>query len=327
MNHLSTLLLLALLSYSSLGIQVVNCQNEQHLQPSFDSRTSHVLEATRVRRSTLSSVSNKNGGEPSPKTCEGSKCKVPLKPKKPIRCLKPEAPHTGFTYRPNYKRYRLDDVMVVSCHNGKRHFTLKCLDDGSWSGNFPPEDECPAPAGSSCPNVTSESFPDGHFNVSLPLLASDADLDDEQIPAAFPLKTKIDFECYPDLNLVGAKTIVCDPGYKWSFKVPLCVKSSEAPSPASMTSGPPLEIIMSIIIAGILVVVISLYLLNRWRLRVSERKRWQRYFGNYTYRSSKTHFNSSQLNSVRRSTRITTAQEMKLMKQTISPPVPITTDL
>lgn len=231
-----------------------------------------------------------------------------------VKCIKPSPPHSGFTFRPNRLKFDVDDHLIIQCHN-KVTITAKCTTDGSWSRGLP---FCPEPLGSSCPIITPDMFPDGHFNISVPIEA-----DVEGSNATFPLRSKINFSCPDGFDLRGAKTIVCDTGFKWSFKVPICREPDYISD--KRTSGHQLQIIIaSIVVTAILTLVISLYLLFRWKTRVDQRKRWQRYFGNYTYRSSKTNItrNASQLNSVRRSAR--TAQEMKLFKQTISNPVPIT---
>jgi hypothetical protein len=182
------------------------------------------------------------------------------------RCDRPRRPHSGLIIKPSLKYYTSGQIVIFQCHNGVS-ISASCQEDGQWSRGVP---FCPL-SNSSCPphppfangNVTYSPNPNGPHQ----------------------LRARANFKCNTGFEIAGAPMLICEPGYVWSYRIPSCqpIRPEKSSSSRSLLTA----VLLSIGILFSLVVVISGTLYYRWWRRKMQRKRWQRYFGNYTYRQSK----------------------------------------
>jgi hypothetical protein len=198
-------------------------------------------------------------------------------PFKGVSCESPSLPHSGMLVKPSRNRYSIGTTVIFQCHN-LASTTARCLDDGSWSRG---PQYCP-PTNTSCPDLGD--IPSGYFNITLSK-AAQKEMKTNYVPK-FPFNTKVKVTCYPGYKLDGAAILVCDPGFQWSFKKPVC-RLHLPDANVSKGSSKLTALWTSISILLTLVLLVGFTLLYRWRQRQLQRQRWQRYFTNYTYRQSK----------------------------------------
>ena len=197
----------------------------------------------------------------------------------PIFCEQPLLPHSGVIIKPSKSKYPVNTFIFFTCHNTNTA-TAKCQEDGTWSRGVP---HCP-PTNESCPNLGD--IPNGWMNVSIGKKASQLQASNPSAPK-YPFNTKVKFFCYEGYVLEGAPVLICDTGFKWSFRMPVC-RSTVSDSNASKGSSTKLTALLtSISIILTLVLLVAFFLWYRWKQRQRERKRWKRYFINYSYRQSK----------------------------------------
>ena len=210
-----------------------------------------------------------------------------------ISCDMPARPHAGLTIVTGKQQvksvFRPGDIIIYSCRQTGVKAAVKCLPDGTWHRGAP---HCPFPNEVSCPAPKVEN---GRIEGSKP----------------FQVYSSIKFKCDQNYVLEGSSKLFCLPNGKWNDTIPKCASTS--PIIESQSSSSKLTIlIICIIIIILIIILISLMLLLRWRKQQLERKRWQRYFGNYNHRQSKTNFTYNNSN------------EMKCFRQSPKPTVPST---
>jgi hypothetical protein len=194
-------------------------------------------------------------------------------------CPRPLQPHPGLFIKGQRKsKYKSGDLIIYQCHT-KLTVTAICLSDGTWSRGPP---HCP-PSEESCPVIGKISH--GQSEV---IKSEGASIDSPP----FSIGTKVRFHCAQGYELKGPSIVFCEPGHIWSYKAPICTfKKDDIPRSNATTT---LAILLtSISIIFLLTVLLILLLVYRWRKRKLQRKRWQRYFGNFNHRQSKTNITAS----------------------------------
>ena len=191
-------------------------------------------------------------------------------------CEQPVIPHSGIIVKPSKSKYAAGTLVVFQCHN-EASTTARCQEDGSWSRGL---QYCP-PTNGSCPDLGDIPF--GWMNISL---SKAAQREAKGSISKYPLNTKVKIFCFSGYKLEGATTLVCDPGFKWSFKKSEC-RPNLTEGNSSKISSKLTALLTSISFLLILVILVAVTLFYRWRQRQLQRQRWQRYFTNYTYRQSK----------------------------------------
>lgn len=181
------------------------------------------------------------------------------------RCDRPRRPHSGLIIKPSLKFYSAGQVVIFQCHNGLS-ISAACQEDGQWSRGVP---YCP-PTNQSC---SPHMFANGNVSYS------------PNPTGPFQLRARANFKCNEGFELVGAPMVVCEKEFQWSYKTPAClpIRPEKSSSSGSLLTA----VLLSIGIVFSMVLVISGTFWYRWWRRKMQRKRWQRYFGNYTYRQSK----------------------------------------
>jgi len=214
------------------------------------------------------------------------------------RCLKvtcpvPSRPHSGLkiiNLSPR-KVYTPGNIIIYSCHTGTRA-SAKCLPDGTWQRGPP---HCPPQENITCPSVP-------HFEHGTIVSNNNSNNKSFQM-----LYRSLTFRCEDNYRLEGAQSVTCLPTSKWSDVFPSCVFN-----PPPVPPSPQLTILVtSITVLLVIIFLISFILAYRWRQTQLERRRWQRYFGNYNHRQSKTNITLN-------------TNEMKCFRQSPKPTVPVT---
>ena len=221
-------------------------------------------------------------------------------------CPRPMQPNYGLSIKGLKLKQDIipvNTIIVYQCHTGEAS-TARCLANGEWSRGIPP---CPDPGNKTCPNLPL--FYHGKMNtVKHPAAPNDS--------PEYPYATKVLYKCDKGYKISGPQVIFCDKLFAWYSVPPHCVKE-ETGELVSSSQYPKLTVLLtSISIILFFVILTSMILLYRWRQRKLQRKRWQRYFGNYAYRQSKTNITNSNSD-----------QEMKLFKENIAKPAVPVTDL
>ena len=233
-------------------------------------------------------------------------------------CTFNSSSYPGILLRPKKKVFQTSELLVMQCGKDGNLATATCKSDGTWSRDPPPckvtQDEgceyrdqfrpykwslyhykyvnisIPKQAGNSNKDSTITSMKgisDSTTSGFQAINSSPAELTARKEVRKWPLNTKVSFMCESGYTLIGPPQIVCDVGYQWSFKCPFCKQDEEVPEKQAINYK--LTIIWSsITILSILILIASSLLIYKWRQRILQRKQWQRYFGDYTYRQSKT---------------------------------------
>lgn len=259
-----------------------------------------------------------------------STCKIDLKS------------HPEYKFTPRKYVYNVNEYVVVQCAKDSNSATLRCNDDGSFHRSMP---ACKASEEDGCEyseQFRSSKWPTNHYkyvNISVPrrekvgnnnkdivtskgisdsttsgFMSISASPASESLTAKkdtkkLPLRSKVSFQCEPGYTLIGPNQIVCDVKYEWTYKAPWCKQDDEIPEKQAINYKLTL-IWSSITIVSILVLIVSSLLIYKWRQRILQRKQWQRYFGDYTYRQSKTRITrpgSAAAKSNRKSTAVVTS--------------------
>lgn len=211
-------------------------------------------------------------------------------------CDRPKRTHTGLIFKPSRKTYPIGMTLVMQCHNGVI-ISASCEEGGFWTRGPP---HCP-PTNQTCPDHV---FANGNVTYT----GATA-----QVP--HPLQSHATFKCHEGYELVGAPMVVCDKGFRWSYRTPVCRPVSPDQSTSSSSS------LLNVLLVAIgillfLVLVISLSLWYYWWRQKRQREYWQRYFGNFTYaRQSKHKIQRPQSHN---NTHHSLHQEMKQFKATAS---------
>ncbi|RWS22904.1 complement control/ sushi-like repeats protein, partial [Leptotrombidium deliense] len=207
-------------------------------------------------------------------------------------CDTPPKPHTGLLIKPFANRYNAGERVLLLCLTRKDKKSILCTEDGVWDDAIM---HCPAPHPKSmyCPQVSD--IPNGSHNGS---------------KGKQKAGTRIVFKCNNNYLLNGTPWIYCQADGTWTGKVPSCSVKSTSVS-IERTSSKLTVLWTCIAVVFVLILVIIAVLLLRWRQRQLQRRHWRRYFGNHTYRQSKTNIYHNN-------------QEMKLFKQSKSQAVPVT---
>ncbi|KAI1303202.1 hypothetical protein HDE_02299 [Halotydeus destructor] len=229
---------------------------------------------------------------------------------RPVTCRWPLHVHNGLTISPISQclaqrplNFCVKDMILMTCVTSGVRTTGKCLEKGEWSNLL----HCPEPK-RACPDLD----PVENGNISRIEKSLQATVD----APLFGIGTNVRFKCNTGYQLAENQpsVIVCHDQYTWTHPPPKCIKVSEPkknskPFPTELKA---LFIFISIILMSILLV--SFALVYRWRKRELQRKRWQRYFGNYSYRQSKTNITSS----------TSSNQEMKMFREKEKRSIPVT---
>jgi len=208
-----------------------------------------------------------------------------------VFCRRPSYLHSGMLMSPRKNKYPDGFLAIIQCWDGNTMATT-CQSEGTWSRAL----NCPM-TNNSCPSLSGDGtsseeednfetlFSNGNAEVKRPSVA----------PASvrYPLDTKIRFSCKEGFTLEGSHTIVCGIKFVWSYRVPRCSPDEDSPSETkSSSTWALLTTIWTVIaIVALLLALVALPIFFKWRQRRLQRKKWQRYFGNYTYRQSKHHIN------------------------------------
>lgn len=225
--------------------------------------------------------------------CESVKCKRPLKPHEGLRIIG----------RPDLY-YEVSRILIWQCLTNKQKHATKCQPNGEWSR--PPPD-CPHPSEMSCHDFGR--LINGSHNGTAP----------------YGPNTIIAFECMPNYELNGPPKIRCLIQGEWNDNPPTCRPIPAAPpSPSKAMKHISIAIVIVLIILAFICSVLLVFM-YRWRQRQLQRKKWQRYFGYYTHRQSKTIITSSSAASngtASCSGSVTSATSRDLLPP--KPPVPVT---
>lgn len=184
-------------------------------------------------------------------------------------CDRPRRPHSGLIIKPSVKTYPVGRTVIFQCHNGVS-ISASCEEGGYWSRGPP---HCPL-TNQSCP---PHDFANGNITYSLSTA---------QNPR--PLQSVAHFRCNDGFELMGAPVVVCEKGFKWSYRTPVC--RPVVPEKSSSSGSLLTALLLSIGILFSLILVISATLWYRWWRRKVQREKWQQYFCKYTYRQSKRKF-------------------------------------
>lgn len=210
-----------------------------------------------------------------------------------ITCSMPAKPHPDLRIV-SFKRnksapYVPGDLVIYICDtNTVSKASAKCLGNGEWSRGPP---HCPQR--NECTSLSQ--IVHGSHNATAP----------------YPIATIVKFECEDGYRINGSPIIECQKrGGKvmWNDTAPSC---QEVPKPLPLKSQKFTALITSIVIVFLIVCVMFGVLLLRWRQRQLQRRRWQRYFGHYHHRQSKTNITLN-------------TNEMKCFRQSPKPTVPVT---
>lgn len=175
-----------------------------------------------------------------------------------------------FIIKPSKQIYNNDDLIILSCGFGTRK-THRCK-NGTWEPLFDWISECPSINGSCSPILPIEN---GWYNST-------------DLNSPFSLGSKLDFKCQKGYSLIGAPAIICESGFKWSYKSPSCsqiIDNGAGPQRFSIYTIIILTCLISLLI--ILFSSIVAFLAYQRRKRNKIQNQWRRYFNGYTYRSSK----------------------------------------
>lgn len=227
----------------------------------------------------------------------------------PVTCPRPSLQHHGMVIKSKQgtlAKYPIGSMIVYSCHTGAIA-PARCSSTGEWSGGPP---VCPE-TNASCSDIR-DHFKNGKMTLVRPQTASDS-------ASRFTYGSRVYFKCNPGFvfaDPTDASLIICDKGHRWSHAVPTCV--AEQPLTVRPSGHSPVTMLVSgTTVVLFAIAFVLLFVAYRWRQRRSQRKRWQRYFGNYAHRQSRTNFTTS-----------SSSQEMKLYKQRNNGHVPVpVTDL
>nr|XP_027202894.1 CUB and sushi domain-containing protein 1-like [Dermatophagoides pteronyssinus] len=215
-----------------------------------------------------------------------------------VTCPTPVRPHNGLRIVDVNRKQRMNrnffipgDIIIFSCMSNRLKLTAKCRDDGEWSQRMP---HCPMNEFSTLKCAPITTFSHGTVKIVN--------------------QTRALFSCNDGYELDGATTINCNINGAWSGPLPRCVvrmiistdnhqsilDSSNNHQHLSESSHKDLDneersisntlLILLIIIFILLFIIISIGMVAfcRWRQRRMNSKVWQRYFGHYYHRQSKT---------------------------------------
>lgn len=183
---------------------------------------------------------------------------------------------------------------MASCHD-KTIKTITCTSQGTWSVD---DFYCPEPLPKLCPIVTP--LENGRHNGSSKV-------------TGYPDGTLITFMCNPNYYRDGAPYIRCRHG-NWTSQKPRCALHEyySLTRSTSTSSSNQLTVLGTVLFVVLFFILLVLsIILHRLRQRHLEKQYWKRYFGNHTYRQSRTNITA------------TCNQEMRFFCQSRSP-VPVT---
>ena len=174
--------------------------------------------------------------------------------------------HKSYYLKPLKESYAHSQFVIVSCADGSKK-SHKCQ-NGLWKPSFDWVIECSN--SETCPPI--EKIDNGFITPP---------------NSTFKPKSELHFTCEKGYELIGAPVILCDAGYKWTYKPPFCTKISPPTTEAGPRSRPyvlSLTILLSMLsIIMLLVIGFSAY---QRRKRNKMQNQWRRYFNHYTYRAS-----------------------------------------
>lgn len=151
-------------------------------------------------------------------------------------CDRPKRPHSGLVIKPLRKLYPIHMTIIMQCHNGLS-ISATCDEGGYWSRGAP---HCPA-TNQSCPDIELA-------NGNVTYVGSTS-------KTVHPLRTKASFKCNEGFELVGAPAVVCDTGFRWSYRPGVCRPISPEKSGSSSSS---LLTILMVAIGILFVLVIGI---------------------------------------------------------------------
>ncbi|KAH9522905.1 hypothetical protein DERF_006457 [Dermatophagoides farinae] len=224
----------------------------------------------------------------------------------PVTCPIPVRPHNGLRIVDVNRKQRMNknvftpgDIIIFSCMSNRMKLTAKCRDDGEWSQGIP---HCPMNEFSTLKCAPITTFSHGTVKIVN--------------------ETRALFTCNDEYELDGPTTINCNANGVWSAPLPRCVvrmiistddhdhrhsttldpkhHSSSHLSESNNNNDDLLDneeraisntlLVLLIIIFILLFIIITIAMIAfcRWRQRRMNSKVWQRYFGHYYHRQSKT---------------------------------------
>ncbi|KPM04539.1 complement control/ sushi-like repeats protein [Sarcoptes scabiei] len=215
----------------------------------------------------------------------------------PVTCPTPSKPHNGLRIvdvnrkqRQNRQNFIPGDIIIYNCISNKIRATARCNSDGEWSRGMP---HCPIDETiNSLKCKPFDSFTHGSVKY---------------------VENAAVFSCKDGFELEGKSTINCNPNGVWNGPLPRCVLKMAAPPELVPTTSNTISSISDTVITNesiddqepkisktlmILLILISIVLFvlivvatvsfYHWRQRRLNSKTWQRYFGHYYHRQSKT---------------------------------------
>ena len=173
--------------------------------------------------------------------------------------------HKEYYLRPFKESYLNGEVVIIACAFGTKKFH-RCQ-NGSWMPSLDWVLECPPPL--TCPPI--EKIDNGFISP---------------LNSTFTPKSQLTFSCEKGYELIGAPILICDPGAKWSFKPPYCMKYS--PEPEAGPRSHPYVFLLTILASMLSIIMLSVIVFSAYqrRKRNKMQNQWRRYFNGYTYRAS-----------------------------------------
>ncbi|XP_015784429.1 beta-2-glycoprotein 1 [Tetranychus urticae] len=190
-------------------------------------------------------------------------------------CLNYATSRSGVLTLPRKSQYSIGATVLATCHD-KNRTTIRCKEDGSWELNgF----KCSDPGKKFCSVITP--LENGRHNGSSKI-------------TGYSDGVVIAFYCNPNYYRDGPPWIRCRHG-SWTSNKPRCVLheyGSLSRSPSSSSNQLTVLGTVLFVILFFILIVLSI-ILHRLRQRHLEKQYWKRYFGNHTYRQSRTNITAT----------------------------------